>query len=291
MKNIFISAAVVSVLICPRADGRDHVAIDVSAGASAERYPVRALSVPAVGWGEDVKTSHIVLVRIPAGSFVSPGGVKTTVSKPFYMGVFEVTQRQFESVTGGNPSLHRSALHPVENVSYGMIRGEKTGAAFPASADVDEGSFIGLLRKKTGLRTLDLPTEAEWELASGGEKLPEGGLDAVARHFGNCLADGEDVPHAVVGSYAPNGSGLYDMYGNVWEWCLDWMDARRGGADPVGPDSGTLRVLRGGAWTCGELGCASTFRYGYSPVYGTRDCMGFRIRVSADSVDELLKRR
>ena len=153
------------------------------------------------------------------------------------MGVFECTQKQWKLVMGSNPSSLNGDSRPVECVSYEMIRGtgEQGGAGWPAYGHaVDSTSFMGKLQEKTGL-TFDLPTEAQWEYAcragtttalNSGKNLTsmesDANMDEVGRYSYN-LNDGKGgySEHTKVGSYLPNAWGLYDMHGNVQEWCLD----------------------------------------------------------------------
>jgi len=182
----------------------------------------------------------IEMVLIPAGKFKmgSPASEEersddetqheVTLTKPFYMGKYAVTGEQWEAVMGKNPSEEKGAKLPVTDVSW---------------EDCQE--FIKKLNAKTngGYR---LPTEAEWEYAcragtttaySVGESLTE----SEANIYGDSIK--------AVGSYRPNAFGLYDMHGNVWEWCEYWYGDYPAGAvtDPKGPATGTLRVL--GGWS------------------------------------------
>lgn len=267
--------------------------IDLSGGTNATRYPVSCLSaVPSGGWTDEYKTTKLVLRRIDAGSFIMGGGTtpesrRVTISKPFYMGVFQVTQRQYELVMGGNSSYCKGDMRPVERVSYNDLRGSSAGANWPASSAVDATSFLGKLRAKTGLDGFDLPTEAQWEYAcragttsvynNGGDT--EDDLKTLGRYSGN-KSDGRGGytdAHTTVGSYAPNAWGLYDMHGNVWEWCLDWYGTLSYGADPVGSASGSYRVLRGGSWYYVADGCASSYRSNIYPSYRYNGDCGFRL--------------
>ena len=157
------------------------------------------------------------------------------------------------------------------------------------------------MRKKTALATFDLPTEAQWEYAcragtttalNSGHDLTsvdsDQNLDAIARYWSNSrllLRQGcaPSASTAIVGSYLPNAWGLYDMHGNVWEWCLDWYGPYPGTVtDPAGAASGAFRVLRGGSWSYGATFCRSAYRY----FYGSRgsspslQCYNFGFRVA-----------
>ena len=264
---------------CPNS----YMVIDLSGGTNASKFAVSYLdSVPKGGWTEEYKTTKLVLRLLPAGKFImgSPEYElgreqyilyevqrEVTLTKPFYAGVFEVTQKQYELVTGKNPSAFKGDARPVESVSYDMIRGAKEGGKWPASGNVDEDSFMGILRAKTNL-DFDLPTDAQWEYAcragmptalNNGKNLSSscycGNLDKLARNKYN-LDDGKggySGQHTTVGSYLPNAWGLYDMHGNACEWVLDWslydnveFYSSAPVTDPKGGRSGTARVRRGG---------------------------------------------
>ena len=151
-----------------------YCVIDLSAGADATTYPVSYLSdVPTGGWTDEYKTTKLVLRRIEAGTFImgenqNNESHRVTLTKPFFCGLFEVTQKQYTLVTGTDPcsstQYGKSDSRPVHYVSYDMIRGASNGAKWPSSSSVDSSSFMGKLRARTGL-DFDLPTEAQWEYA------------------------------------------------------------------------------------------------------------------------------
>ena len=253
--------------------------VDLSCGANTSSYTVSYLAdVPSGGFNTDeYKTTKLVLRLIEPGTFnMTQGGtnVPTTITKPFYCGVFEVTQKQYELVTGSNPSFYRGDMRPVEQVSWEMIRGGSSTYNWPASANVKPSSFTGKLQSRTGLN-FDFPTEAQWEYACRAgttSKYNNGGntdLKQLGRYYGN-QSDGKSgySQHTKVGSYQPNAWGLYDMHGNVCEWCLDRSGALLGGKDPMGPSSGSYyRVLRGGGWSLHADDCTSSSRSGLLPSY------------------------
>ena len=268
----------------------EYCVIDLSGGANAASYPVSYLAdVPSGGWTDEYKTTKLVLRLIEPGTFMMGGSYQVTLTKPFYCGVFEVTQKQYELVTGSNPSYYKGDMRPVEWVSWDTIRGDSSTYDWPSSANVDSSTFIGKLQARTGLN-FDLPTEAQWEYAcragttstynNGGDT--ENDLKQLGRYCNN-RSDGKGGTdaHTKVGSYEPNAWGLYDMHGNVLEWCLDWYgNLVSGVTDPQGSSSGSGRVLRGGSWYYYADNCASSRRYDDFPsdegdYYG--GSLGFRL--------------
>lgn len=258
--------------------GAPYMVVDLSGGVDALTYPVTYLSkVPDGGWSEYDKTTNLVLRLVPPGTFMMGSPIdelgratykdyetlhQVTLTEPFYIGVFEVTQKQYELVMGSNPSSNKGNARPVENVSYNAIRGSVNGAGWPTHNQVDGTSFMGRLRNKVNM-LFDLPTEAQWEYAcragtttalNSGKNLTA--TDACSNmaevgRYGYNQSDGKGgytSYHTTVGSYKENAWGLYDMHGNVAEWCLDWWSESLGSAavtDPNGVASGTYRVLRG----------------------------------------------
>ena len=239
--------------------------------------------VPSGGWTSTYKTTKMVFRYIPAGSFTmgSPVGEfgrvnsqekqhTVTLTKGFYIGVFEVTQKQYELVTGSNPTdyAQRGDDRPVAKVSYDMARGSSAGAGWPSSSAVDSTSYIGQLRTATGCN-FDLPTEAQWEYAcrattttslnsgKNSSDYEDDNTAEVARYWYN-TSDGKGSSpyyrqHTTVGCYLQNNWGLYDMHGNIAELCLDWFQNDLGTeavTDPVGPSSSQYgRSLRGGDYS------------------------------------------
>ncbi len=191
--------------------------------------------------------------------------------QPFAIGTTEVTQALWEAVMGSNPSgFAGDAQRPVENVSWN-----------------DCQTFIARLNQLTG-KTFRLPTEAEWEYAARGGiaswfYLYAGGyiVDNVAWYSGNACEVGsasEDYGTHAVATKVPNELGIYDMSGNVWEWCQDWKGSYTDEAQssPAGPYSGVGRVARGGSWDKAARQCRVSNRNNYSPM--TRDnSLGFRL--------------
>ena len=226
-------------------------------------------------------------VRIEAGKFTmgSPETEKdrsknegpqrqVTISSPFYMGVTEVTQSQYKAVMG---------TQPWEGQRYA-----KAGADNAASyINWDEATaFCVALSKKTG-RTVRLPTEAEWEYACRAGTTTAYGFGDDASRFGdyawydgNAYDKDETYAHPV-GAKKPNAWGLYDMHGNVYEWCADWYAdsyANADARDPKGPATGSARVLRGGSWLSIPQRCRAAYRSWGSPD-GRDVLIGFRVVV------------
>ncbi|MBQ7555471.1 formylglycine-generating enzyme family protein, partial [bacterium] len=285
-----------------------YMIIDLSGGTNATNFAISYLDdVPEGGWTDEYKTTKMVLRKIKAGKFLmgSPTNEfgrsgdetqhKVTLTKDFYIGVFETTQTQYKLIAGVNPSLYGGDMRPVDSVSYDTLRGANRGSKWPSSSRVDASSFFGILRAKTG-KAFDLPTEAQWEYAcragtttalnngcSITNYYADGNLNKLGRYQGNGGRD-EDVPftknaHVIVGSYLPNAWGLYDMHGNVDEWCLDWHLQYSGDAtDPKGPDGySRCRVMRGGNWFSGPHMCRSAFRSTYDVPENGSEMTGVRI--------------
>ena len=183
----------------------------------------------------------------------------------FYIGKYEVTQALWKAVMGSNPSHWKGDNLPVENVSWN-----------------DCQTFLRKLNAMTG-KNFRLPTEAEWEYAARGGNLSRGyqysgskKIDDVAWYNNN--SGGETHP---VGTKAPNELGIYDMSGNVWEWCQDWYGDYHGYSqtNPTGPSCGANRVYRGGSWGSGAWLCRVAFRDNYTP--GSRgNGLGLRLALS-----------
>ncbi len=217
------------------------------------------------------------LVRIRPGKFImgspdSEEGRKdnegpqheVTISRAFYMGVTEVTQAQYEAVMGTNPSNFKGPTNPVEQVSW-----------------KDATEFCRKLSEKTH-KTVRLPTEAEWEYACrAGSKTRfcSGDADEGVGDYAWHNANSAGTTHAV-GQKKPNAWGLYDMHGNLWEWCQDCHRKYEAGAvrDPTGPASGPDRVHRGGSWYDYLQFCRSKYRFWDSPDRRDR-VIGFRVAV------------
>ena len=188
--------------------------------------------------------------------------VHSVTLSSYYIGKTEVTQALWQAVMGSNPSYFKGSALPVESVSWD-----------------DCQEFIQKLNRLTG-RNFRLPTEAEWEFACRGGNNSRGykysgsnDIDNVAWYWDN--SGGKTHP---VGTKAPNELGIYDMSGNVWEWCSDWYAdyTSYSQTDPTGPQSGSIRVGRGGSWRGIAWRCRSSSRGGNDPA-GRDDYLGLRL--------------
>jgi formylglycine-generating enzyme required for sulfatase activity len=286
---------------------KSYVVIDLSGGPNVEAYPMSYLeSEPEGGWTEEYKTTKLVLRKIEPGTFTMGSTTnelyrliretqhEVTLTQAYYIGVFEVTQRQYELIAGDNPSVYKGDARPVERVSYDMLRGNNKGTEWPTGYEVDGTSFFGKLRAKTGL-VFDLPTEAQWEYAcragtttdlnSGRDLSDKRECEEMAEvgRYNRNRDDGKGGytdAHTTVGSYFPNAWGLYDMHGNVFEWCLDWFQDDLGedpATEPHGPNWRPYRAVRGGCWYKNAEGCCSARREGGAGPCEVSEAGGFRV--------------
>jgi formylglycine-generating enzyme required for sulfatase activity len=246
--------------------------IEISQEADRIAAEKAILAEPAL-----VNSINLALKKLPAGKFEMGEGNRVhevTLTQPFYIGIVEVTQEQYERVMGTSPSNFKNLTNPVEQVSW-----------------EDAMNFCGKLSElpaeKNAGRVYRLPTEAEWEYAcrAGTRTKFTFGNDQsklVDYAWFDLNSSGKTHP---VAEKKPNAWGLYDMHGNVWEWCSDWYDEFPKGAtsDPNGPKTGRLRVVRGGSWYDRASLCRSTNRGGNSP--DARSCpLGFRIALSSTGI-------
>lgn len=239
-----------------------------ASGADRER----AEEAISLSIGSGVK---IEFVLIKPGSFIMGSDKsrndekpahRVTITKAFYLSRFEVTQRQYEAIMGTNPSGFKGAGRPVEKISWIMAT-----------------DFCKRFSKKTG-KTYRLPTEAEWEYACRAgttTKYYFGDFKTELAEYAWYKKNSGGKTHEV-GRKKPNAWGLYDMHGNVWEWCQDWYAPGYYNnsplTDPQGPDKGKWRVHRGGSWYEDGWAARSSIRARIKPGvsdthYGLRLCL------------------
>ena len=286
-----------------------YIVIDISGGTNATSYAVRH-SIEGPNLADDTcRTTEIWMRLIPPGTFMmgSPEDELgrsnnedlhlVTITKPYYMGVFEVTQRQWEQVMGDRPSNFNNnasyANHPVENVTYANVRHytEESMSINP----IDKNSFIGRIRTKTASVGFDLPTESKWEMACRAgclTSLYDGnditGLEGChnLNNLGRYSVNGTST--SKVGQFKPNSLGLFDMLGNVREMCLGWKD--NWNTSPIEDPECSFReistsgttdyylTLKGGAWNqkSSKCRCASRERWDFYSRYTSSPYKAFR---------------
>lgn len=221
------------------------------------------------------------MIRVDNGTFQMGSNEGFDREKPihqvtlsnFSIGETEVTQELWKAVMGSNPSEFKGSKHPVENVNWYVCL-----------------AFIKRLNELTG-KTFRLPTEAEWEFAARGGNRSNGytysgsnKIEDVAWYYHNCYDKGEGSPDYgthEVGIKVPNELGIYDMSGNVYEWCQDWISPIYYSCstenNPTGPSKGYYRVCRGGSWYRGDATvCRVAYRCSSSPKE-KNSSIGFRL--------------
>ena len=277
-----------------------YLVVDISGGTSAQKWPYRITTDKPDVENDNCRGEELWLRYVPPGSYMmgSPKNEngrgtredqhKVTISKGFYIGVFEVTQKQYKLITDTSYPNNKGA-YPCCKVNFEMLRGKDVGAGWPEHDRVNSSSAIGVIRSKTGLR-FDIPTEAQWEYAcragtttafNSGNNMYDKGFNL--KEICNYLSS-ETLK---VGSLKPNKWGLYDMHGNVWEWCLDWYVDNLGfdsAVDPKGPETGETRVLRGGYYRSEWYECRSAYRSNSEPDHNcsndTFQRFGFRFVIN-----------
>jgi len=266
-KSIMVRLVEMGAASAPMAKGEE---------CSGKKAVVRAIIVSSI----DYK-----MVYIPPGTFMmgSPRSEKgrqdnetlhkVTLTKGFYLGATEVSQEQWQTIMKKNPASFNncSGKCPVENVSWDECQ-----------------QFIRRLNQMEGTNTYRLPTEAEWEHACrAGTDLPFSFGECLSIHQANyngypyddCVrVVGNKMTPLPAGSFSPNAWGLYDMHGNVWEYCQDWYGSypSEDVIDPQGPSYGSQRVGRGGSWDSDARLCRSAQRGGRAPGVCGNSYLGFR---------------
>ena len=249
--NRGLHSSAFTVTIHAYAGAAPYMVLDLSAGAEATHYPVTYHSACPDLTDDAYRTTKMVFKLVIPGTFMmgSPSTEagrtdnedlhQVTLTQPFYMAIYECTRQQWAQVTGELPSyatsLNNKPMVPADYISWTAVRGSVAAVTWPETEQVDNDSFMGKLRMRTGL-TFDLPTEAQWEYACrAGTSTPwcTGDDGSKINGWGTI----ETRAYKQVGSYAPNAWGFYDMHGNVQEWCLDVYKGHLGTepiSDPVG---------------------------------------------------------
>lgn len=259
--NPGLHSSAFTVTIHAYAGAAPYMVLDLSSGADSTHYPVTYHSACPDLTDDAYRTTKMVFKLVIPGTFMmgSPSTEtgrtdnedlhQVTLTQPFYMAIYECTRQQWAQVTGKLPEEdYNNRLNgPAQYVSWGDIRGSVAALTWPSTEQVDNNSFMGKLRMRTGL-TFDLPTEAQWEYACrAGTSTPWSTGDDPSKING--IVNDNYNSFKVVGSYAPNAWGFYDMHGNVEEWCVDAAYTRLGTdaeTDPKGSSGDYNRCLRGG---------------------------------------------
>ena len=219
---------------------------------------------------ETAKGINLKMIYVEGGIFAmgSTNGdddekpIRNVTLDSYYIGETEITQAQWRAVMGSNPSSYEGDNHPVEKVSWN-----------------DAQAFCKKLSELTGKRYV-LPTEAQWEYAARGGNQSKGYNYSGSNNIDEVAKYDSSGGHSNVKSKKPNELGIYDMSGNVWEWCSDWYSSSSYSSlsqpNPQGPSSGSYRVLRGGSWSCSAGYCRVAYRGSYNPSNIRYDC-GFRV--------------
>ena len=226
------------VITCSATDGSGVKAeCQVTVGAAGQTYTVNGVSFKMIA---------VEGGTFQMGSSIDAKPVHQVTLSSFSIGETEVTQELWEAVMGTNPSYFTGSKRPVEKVSWN-----------------DCQTFITELNQLTG-QTFRLPTEAEWEFAARGGNQSEGYTYSGSNTIGDVAwyTENSSITTHEVATKAPNELGLYDMSGNVWEWCQDYYDDYSSGSqtNPTGPTTGFSRVLRGGCWNSNAANCRVAIR-------------------------------
>lgn len=287
----------------PQSVNRDapYIAFDLRMPKGGEKGVKYYDSVPNGGWPDEFKKEYLLLRKVPLdkAAAASVPGQESVVSNSYYIGVFEVTRHQYALVMGEDPVSETKPVLPIGGVTWQQLRsvpgeGYVEAHDWPFRREVDDASFLGRLRKKLSNCGFDLPTEAQWSYAcSYGMTEKAVGIDAE----GHEVFDRSQVKEASglfeVGRYFPNALGLYDMFANASEWCLDRAGAEREGLYIPGPcaqgvEFGKVievrRILRSGT----QATCGKWSRFKYVQHVGWN---GFGFRVVLNATPSSLKSR
>ena len=312
------ATAVARVIAWSLDDPPDYLAIDL-ANPKDHRYYASAEEVPQGVSNEIYKTTSMLFRKIPAKnvSWRMGGGTEVgtykqniadyrnsekyhtvTLDHNYYMALYEMTADQYSMLANGTRAS-ANGTHPAVNCSYNYLRGAAPDIDYPdTGSSVAANSFMQTIRNKTGIPSMDLPTEAEWEFAcragtatafNNGKNLADFS-DPIPDGIGWCSSSSpKPGSRQIIGQLTPNNWFLYDMHGNVAELCLDWYSERfypEGSewTNPTGPKASevsglTTRVTRGGSWILGTASCRSACRAGlpWNPSSTQYGWVGFRL--------------
>ncbi len=299
-------------------DPPDYLAVNLAVpGESGRRYYVSEEALPGGIENDDWRTDWLLMRHIRAAGVRwrmgsptdeanrSTDGTETlrvvTLTRDYYFGVFPLTQGQWHRVAG-------QAVNPTNDcqcmcdVSYGLIRyaadsgTAPSGYTWPKDKALVANSFMQRLRNATGIDTFDLPTSAQWEYAcragttstlySGKAITVPSGVDPAVDELAWYVKNASCLPLRV-GMKKPNAWGIYDLYGSVYEWMLDWyesIDATVQVTDPIGPETGSQRLSSGAAWNCPAYYNRSARRGKFVPntKYSGYGIFGLRVACDAD---------
>jgi formylglycine-generating enzyme required for sulfatase activity len=257
--------AAIAMVALPLSSGR---AAEPSNETSEQKAPAKT-EVVDLGGGVTMEFVLIPRGAFQMGSFMEAAGDadetprhQVTLTQPFFLGKYEVTQEQWTRLMGSNPSRFKGAKRPVDTVSWN-----------------DCQRFLEKLHAKTG-RTFTLPTEAQWEYACRAGTDLRWNIGDQPTSFGEhawFIQNSGKTTHPV-GEKKPNAWGIHDLYGNLGEWCADWYAnpyPKGDAVDPQGPPAGQSKVIRGGAWGDDPINARSAYRNANGPD-GAHDGIGFR---------------
>jgi len=247
---------------------------------------------------ETTNSLNLTMIAVTGGKFTmgctsEQGGDCYSDEKPthqvtlsdFYIGKYEVTQGQWRTIMGNNPSYFTwGDNYPVEKVSWNDIVGTSGATMVIKNITYYADGFIYKLNQLTG-KQYRLLTEAEWEYAARGGRSSKGYKYSGSNTAGDVawIKENNDRGTHVVGGKSANELGIYDMSGNVWEWCSNgWGDYYNNEqTDPTGPSSSSDRVCRGGSWNSNAVNTRVSFREGWYPV-ARNYYLGFRLARSSN---------